>query len=136
MGRKWTYRREQVLAAVEGSWGIVSEVARRLGCGWNTADRHIKHWKETQQAMEGEDERCLDMSESELLKAIKAGKLEAVKFHLATKGKKRGYTRKREYSGPDDGPIKIVWEMAEPEEDAIMGDEDENENEDEGEEEL
>jgi transposase len=43
-----------VLKAIKGCGGIVSTVAKRLKCDWNTADKYIKKWDETRLAMQDE----------------------------------------------------------------------------------
>lgn len=107
MGRpRWT--KEQVLEAIKGSMGIVSAIAARLDkCGWCTAQRYIERWQETREAYADECERSLDMSESQLLKAIQSGDGPMIRFHLATKGKRRGYTERTELTGADGGPVVI-----------------------------
>ena len=95
--------------AIRGSFGIVSTVAHRLGdCSWHTARRYINRWEETRAAYADECERALDMSESQLLKAVQAGDGQMIRFHLMTKGKSRGYVERSELSGPDGGPVAIT----------------------------
>ena len=104
---RWT--QEQVLAAIRGSMGIMSTIAERLGrAGWHTAQRYVNRWEETRAAYADECERALDMSESQLLKAVQAGDGQMIRFHLMTKGKNRGYVERSELSGPDGGPVAIT----------------------------
>ena len=87
------FSRERVLEATKGSFGIVSKIAKNLdGCGWITARRYIDHWEETRAAYADENERGLDLSESKMLEQIGAGDGPMIRFHLATKGKGRGYS--------------------------------------------
>ena len=101
----YAYTKEQVLKAIEGSYGIISQTARALGCSWATARKYINRWAETRQAYADEDERALDFTEGQMLAAIKAGDGPMIRFHLATKGKRRGYVMREEVSGPDGGAM-------------------------------
>ena len=89
MSRNYTAR--NVLEAVRGSEGNVSTVAKNLECEWHTARKYIDKWQVTQQALKNEEEKILDICESELKKQIKKGERWAIKFMLSTKGKRRGY---------------------------------------------
>ena len=102
------FSKERVLEAIKGSMGIVSHIATQLDkCEWHTAQRYINRWEETRRAYVDESERALDLSESMLLKAITAGDGPMIRFHLATKGKQRGYIERTELDGPDGRPIPI-----------------------------
>lgn len=102
------YSKEQVLKAIEGSYGIVTHIAAKLGCAWNTAQRYVNKWAETRQAYADEDERALDFTEGQMLAAIKSGDGPMIRFHLATKGKRRGYVTREEVTGADGGPQEMV----------------------------
>lgn len=90
------YTQENILEAIKDSGAIVSTVARRLGCEWITAKRYIEKWESTRQAFSDEQETILDMAEGTLFNAIKEKDVQAAKWILATKGKKRGYSEKQE----------------------------------------
>jgi hypothetical protein len=89
-------KKENVLKAIKGSGGIVSTVAKKLNCDWHTASKYINRWEETKEAMQDENETILDMAEGTLFNAIKDSDVQAAKWILATKGKKRGYSEKHE----------------------------------------
>ena len=104
----YNFTMEQVLDAIKGSFGIMSKVARALdGCAWHTAEAWVNKWATTRAAYADESERALDLSESQLLKAVQAGDGPMIRFHLATKGKNRGYVERTELDGPDGRPIPI-----------------------------
>lgn len=122
----YRYTKEDVLLAItgdgdsqDGCKGIVSTVAKRLGCAWHTAKKYIGVWKETREAYEDESERSIDLSESKMFEQIKAGDGPMIRYHLSTKGKHRGYSERRELTGAEGGPIIVVnWdETATPSED-------------------
>lgn len=110
----YDFSREEVLVAIEGSYGIVSQVARRLdNCDWHTAKKYIEKWESTKRAFEDENERSLDYTESQMIKAIHEGDGPMIRFHLATKGKNRGFSERHEVVGKDDGPVRVIFEESE-----------------------
>ena len=92
MGRKRQLKKNEVLAAIEGSRGFISTVAAKLHVDWHTAKAAIERWPETQQAIKDEEETTLDFVEGKAIKKINEGDGAMIRFYLATKGKKRGYT--------------------------------------------
>lgn len=86
-----TYTKDQVLKAIEGSGGIVSAVASRLGCAWKTADNLVKRWAEVREAFMAEREKVLDIAETTLIKSIQNGDTQDAKWMLSKRGKARGY---------------------------------------------
>lgn len=92
MGRHRNFKKKDVLDAIDGSYGIVSTVAAKLHCNWHTADEYIKKWPETLQALNDEEESKLDFVEGKAIKKINEGDGSMIRFYLATKGKRRGFT--------------------------------------------
>ena len=92
MGRHRNFKKKDVLDAIDGSYGIVSTVAAKLHCNWHTADEYIKKWPETLQAINDEEESKLDFVEGKAITKINEGDGAMIRFYLATKGKKRGFT--------------------------------------------
>ena len=107
MGAPKKYTQQNVLEAIKGSGAIVSTVARRLGCEWITAKRYIEAWEDTAQAFKDEEETILDMAESKLYEAIQKDDIQAAKWLLSTKGKRRGYSERHEITGANSEPIRI-----------------------------
>lgn len=101
------YSKEIVLEAIKDSGAIVSTVARRLDCQWITAKRYIEKWEDTKRAFIDEEETILDMAEGTLFNAIKEKDVQAAKWILSTKGKRRGYSERHEITGADAEPIRI-----------------------------
>jgi hypothetical protein len=95
------YTVKTILKAIKGCGGIVSTVAKRLKCDWNTADKYIKMYDETKQAIQDEKETILDMAEGVLYESIKEKDVQSAKWLLSVMGKKRGFSEKLqlEHSG-------------------------------------
>lgn len=107
------YRAQQFIDAIPGSGGIISVIAKRVGCAWHTANKYIKDYPTIKAAYADETESLVDLAESTVLKAIRDGDVGAAKWFLQTKGKARGYTERHEHTGADGGPIVVVnWDEA------------------------
>ena len=92
MGRKKSIKEKDLLAAIEDSNGFVTTIAARLHCSWHAADNAIKASAAAMQAIKDEEEKTLDFVEGKAIKKINEGDGAMIRFYLATKGKKRGYT--------------------------------------------
>lgn len=101
------YTKPKVLAAIEGSGGVITTIARRLGCTWYTAQQLTKRWPEAEEAYNAEKEQLLDLAETTLLQAIKGGDISATKWYLSTQGRWRGYNERIELTGEAGEPIRI-----------------------------
>lgn len=98
---------EQFIKAIPGTGGIVSLIAKKVGCTWHTARKYIDRYATVQQAWRDECEAVLDLAETQAIGAIRKGDPQMVRWYLATKGKQRGYTERQETSGPDGGPVVL-----------------------------
>lgn len=111
------YNKQTVLAAIKESYGIKSTIAKRLKCEWHTADTYINKWPETQQALADEGECILDLAENQAIERLKAADGSMIRFVLATKGKKRGYSYDNEVAADEsavDTEINIDMNGGEP----------------------
>jgi hypothetical protein len=88
------YTAQQMCEAIQGSGGLVSVVARRLGCGRATVYRYRDRYETVRKALEDERETTLDEVEAELIRAAKEGNITAIIFYLKTIGKHRGYVER------------------------------------------
>lgn len=117
MGKPEQFTAKQFIDAIPGSAGIVTTIAKRVGCSWHTCKKYIETYPTIRDAYQDECESLTDYAESKLIEAIKAGDLAAVKYYLSTKGKNRGYSERQEVTGKDGGPVElaIVERIVEPE---------------------
>lgn len=92
MGKPLKYTAEQFIAAIPGSAGIVTTIARKIGTDWYTAHRYINQHPTVKAAYNAECESVLDLTESKLIGMINNSEAWAVKYMLSTKGARRGYT--------------------------------------------
>ena len=118
MARPKKYKKQDILDAIKGSYGIVSNVAANLCCDWHTASDYINTWPDTQEALQEEREAYLDLTENACVDRIKNGDGQMIRFVLATIGKKRGYSTTEETSAETAGAdteVNISVEGGEPE---------------------
>ena len=92
MGRKRKIKEKDLLEKIAGSNGFYSVIAARLHVDWHTVDKAIKDSPAAQEAIKDETETTLDFVEGKAIERIKSGDGAMIRFYLATKGKKRGYT--------------------------------------------
>jgi len=96
MGKSLEYTESEVLEAIKGCSGVVTNVSEKLKCSWNSAQKYINEYESCIQAFKDEGEHLLDTAENKLKEAIEGGDMQMVRYLLSTKGKKRGYTEKQE----------------------------------------
>ena len=121
MGRKKRIKEKELLEAIKDSRGFISTIAARLHVGWHTVDNAIKESTAAQIAMQDEEETTLDFVEGKAITKINEGDGAMIRFYLATKGKKRGYTyddRIETDTSAEDNEINVICdtEEAEPKE--------------------
>lgn len=86
------YTKDQVKKAIEGTWGLMTGIARNLKCNRNTAKRYIEKFK-LHEEIEDESDRGLDLAESQLIKNVLKGLESSLFYYLNNKGQSRGYNR-------------------------------------------
>jgi len=90
------------------SFGIVANVAIRLGVTRATIYSYMKRWKTVKAVMMDERNSFLDLCESKLANEVNEGNITAIIFALKTIGKSRGYIERYEYTGADSEPIQFI----------------------------
>ena len=79
------YTAKQFIDAIPGSGGVISTIAARVGCAWNTAQKYIKEFATVAEAYENERNRIDDIARSNVIDDIKAGSIETSKWWLRVK---------------------------------------------------
>jgi len=102
MANKEQYTAEQFINAIQGSGGIITVIAAKVNCDWNTAKKYIETKPTVKKAYDDECERVADTAESVVIGNIQlAAKLQRdakiqvdsgdAKWWLTKKGKGRGF---------------------------------------------
>ena len=118
MGRKKIVKEKELLAAIVDSRGFYSVIAERLGVAWATVKSAIEESSAAQLAIQAEEEKTLDFVEGKAIARIKADDGAMIRFYLATKGKKRGYTYDEKLEtdeSAEDSNIKVVCDTPDAE---------------------
>jgi len=115
MGERYTA--QNFIAAIPGTGGIVSVIARKVGCEWETAKKYIDTYPTVRAAYDAECEAMLDLAESAVLRNIKLaaqgeGDTADAKWYLTKKGKRRGYGEAMEVTGEGGGPVQVEQKPA------------------------
>ena len=105
-----TYTVAQFAEAIPGSGGIISTIAKRVGCEWSTARKRIDESAKLLQMVQDERESISDLAESVLVRSIREGDTANAKWWLSRIAKERGFADKQEVelSGKgEDGAIPV-----------------------------
>ena len=99
----------KIKEAIASADGVIAEAARALGVSRMTIYRRIEESDDLREAVEAAREELTDIAERELGKAIRAGNMTAIIFHLkgSPTGRRRGYSERVEMTGADGGPLVI-----------------------------
>jgi len=108
MSTKTKHNKKQLLAALEASLGVVTTACKKVGVSRKTFYHYLKTDPEFKLGVDDISEIALDFVESKLHQQISSGNTTATIFYLKTKGKKRGYIERKEFTGSDGEAIKFV----------------------------
>jgi hypothetical protein len=77
-----SYSKSQFEKAIEGSGGVISTVARKVGCEWATAQSWIDKCPGLQSLIDAERLRVTDIAKSHIVRAIHQGNIPICKWWL------------------------------------------------------
>jgi len=113
---KSAQHKKAIIEALEQSLGVVTTACKKAGVGRTTFYGWLDSDPKFKKAVDDIQNIALDFAESQLHKQISKGDTTATIFYLKTKGKKRGYIERQEFSHDvTKGEIKIITEGEEPE---------------------
>jgi hypothetical protein len=104
---RYKYKAEEVIRAIEGAEGNLTQAAKNLGCARGTVYKYINDFATVKAAFEDVNERTIDMVEGQLMTQVKRGNMTAIIFYLKTKAKHRGYVERQEIK--HDGSLEIEY---------------------------
>ena len=85
MGRTNGFTARQFIDAIPGTGGIISTIAKKVGCEWHTAKKYIENYPTIKLAYENEKHRIDDAAVSNIYKAIADGDLGTSKWWASMK---------------------------------------------------
>lgn len=98
-------QKRAMIEALEKSLGVVTTACKSVGIHRSTHYGWMDSDQEYRKAVEDLQDVALDFAESKLFKSIESGSDTATIFYLKTKGKKRGYIERQEFSHNIEKPI-------------------------------
>lgn len=96
---------KEIAKALRERGGVVARAAQMLDMTREAVWMRIQRSPALKQAQIDGGEMIVDVAESKLIDALAQGRQWAVELTLKTKGRKRGYVQRHEFSGPDGGDI-------------------------------
>lgn len=113
-------KKEKFIEALNGSFGNISYVARKLGVSRLTVYKYIERWrKDVDIILHDEREKMVDLAESKLLSLVNGNDFNAIRMVLERMGVSRGWGAKGEINLHADGIVQPVIRF-------VKGDEEEN----------
>jgi len=102
--------------AVDGTGGIMLSIAKNLGVSRTAVYDFCNKYPAMMDLRYQEEEKILDIAENGLFTKAKEKEMWAVKYLLATKGKRRGYIEKTEQvlEHKGDNQLKVIIEERKP----------------------
>ena len=107
---KRKYTKTQVMTAIRGSGGVISAIAERLGCAWNTVQSYLEAYPDVMRAYQDEQERVDDLAESVLIKSMQDGDTSSARWWLERRRRDK-YATRQEVTGSDGAPVtvRLTW---------------------------
>ena len=98
---------QEFIEAIPGSGGIITTIAKRVGCDWHTAKKYVTEFATVRQAYDDECNHGGDALEAKAMEIAMQGDGPMLRFLLSTKWKDRGYTERQEVTGANGETLKI-----------------------------
>ena len=102
------YTAAQFIKAIPGTGGIISEIADRVGCSWNTAKKYITEFATVAEAYHEECNRITDKARGNVKRAIDRGDLQTSKWWLQVKDPDFTPSQRIEHSGKVEQRVTMV----------------------------
>jgi len=101
------YKAQDFIDAIPGSGGIISTIAKRVGCAWNTARKYIDNYATVRRAYDNECEKVTDLAEAVIVKGIQDKDVQTAKWYLTMKGRSRGYVQSQRNENEHSGAVTV-----------------------------
>ena len=108
-GYNGKYTAQQFIDAIPGTGGVVSAIADKVGCAWDTAKKYLTEYATVNRAWENERSKITDRAEHNIVGAIKDGDLQMSKWWLQVMRDEFVPRERREHTGEGGGPIELRW---------------------------
>ena len=109
MGRQPSYTTKKFIDAIPGTGGIISALADRVGCSWQTARKWTREYPTVVDAWDAERNKVTDKARHNILKALQAGDIPISKWWLQVMDDEFVPRQKTELTGNDGGPLSVEY---------------------------
>jgi len=113
------FTEDVILAAIPGSYGIMTDIAKRLGCSPKMLERAKKKYPKVAAAFKDADLELKDLAEGMLIKNLKKGDNATVIFTNKTRNRDRGYDEHPKVAV--EGVFTIRWQGEDKKDGRING---------------
>ena len=104
---------QQFIDAIPGTGGIVSAIAERCGCAWNTDRDALDRWPTVERAWKNEPAKVNDKAQHNVISAINGGDLQTSKWWLQVMDEE--FKPKQEQDINISGSLTVVnWDEPDP----------------------
>ena len=110
MAGKNGYTAKQFIDAMKGTGGVISTIASRVGCSWQTAKKYVTEYATVREVYEEECNRITDAARSVVITDIVTRQsVDTAKWWLRVKAPDEFEPRQKlEHTGKDGGPVAIT----------------------------
>jgi hypothetical protein len=77
-----SYTAKQFIDAIPNTGGVISDIAKKVGCSWHTAKKYIDEYSTVNEAWQAERNRITDKARNNIIKAIEKSDLQMSKWWL------------------------------------------------------
>ena len=113
-GYNGKFTAQQFIEAIPGTGGIVSAIAERVGCAWNTARKYIDEYATINQAWQNERNRIKDKARYNIIREIERGDVQLSKWFLSTTDEELMPKQRQEIGGPGGGEFTVSFKGLNP----------------------
>lgn len=106
-GKEYNLTAAEIKRHIKGSGGVITEVAKSIGCCWETARKLVNKYESTRRAFDVEWQEISDRVEKSIVKKIDEGSESMMKFYATTKMRDRGWAIKQSVEELVDGKIEV-----------------------------
>ncbi len=108
IGRNGRYTAAQFIEAIPGTGGIVTAIATRVGCAWDTAKSYINRYPTVKTAWENERHKITDIARHNIIQAITEPPTDLAmsKWWVTVMDDNFRPPQRKEITGKDGGPIE------------------------------
>ena len=105
-----SYTAKQFIDAIPKTGGVISDIAKKVGCSWHTAKKYIEEYTTVQEAYQAEKNRITDIARNNIIKAIERNDLQMSKWWLQVMDAE--FVPKQMVDQRSDGKVEILVKYA------------------------